>query len=57
MKNFAAGFLFAYVAGALPFGILLARMDLPTVTVVFGAATWPQQLMRVAMVAKVEHRR
>jgi hypothetical protein len=57
MKRFAAGFLFAYAAGALPFGLLLARMNEPAVVVVYGAATWPQQLMRVALVAKVEDRR
>ena len=55
MRNFAAGFLFAYCAGAVPFGILLVRMDMPVAKVIYGTMTWPHQLMRVAQAAIVKH--
>lgn len=48
MTKFACGFLVAYLLGAVPTGIIVARLDKPTLTVLSSAATWPHQLMRIA---------
>jgi hypothetical protein len=56
MIRFAAGFFFCYLAGALPMGIILARMDMPVPDVIGGAATWPNVQMRVALHSRVEVR-
>lgn len=55
MKQFTAGFVACYLLGAIPFGLLLARMDKSAWVVGYGAAVWPSKLFEVAIRAKVEH--
>lgn len=48
MRKFSIGFLLAYGLGALPFGVILVRLDKAPLAVAVGAAAWPYHLMRVA---------
>jgi hypothetical protein len=52
MREFACGFLLAYLLGAVPVGIIAAELDNPAATVIYTAVTWPNHVMRVAIAVK-----
>jgi hypothetical protein len=54
MKLFAAGFLSCYLLGALPVGIITARLNKSASSILFHALVWPNVMMRVADAAIID---
>lgn len=54
-RQFFIGFVFAYLLGAIPMGVLIARMDKPAIIVAWSALTWPSILQRVSQ-AEIQQR-